>query len=81
VLIETIFLSSKELIYLIIIFLFVLFLNLRNQLFLGDNGSYSLGFFLGFILIKIYNLNDNLSPYFIILLLWYPCFEKFILNY
>lgn len=76
VLIETIFLSSKELIYLIIILLFVLFLNLRNQLFLGDNGSYSLGFFLGFILIKIYNLNDNLSPYFIILLLWYPCFEN-----
>ena len=31
---------------------------------------------MGFALIKIYNLNAYISPYFIILLLWYPCFEN-----
>jgi UDP-N-acetylmuramyl pentapeptide phosphotransferase/UDP-N-acetylglucosamine-1-phosphate transferase len=36
-----------------------------------------LSFFIGFYLIKIYNLNfENITPYFIILLLWYPCFEN-----
>ena len=55
---------------------FVLLLNLLNHLFLVDSGAYSLSFILGFILIKIYNLNLQISPYFIILLLWYPCFEN-----
>ena len=58
------------------IIFFTLILNFFNQLFSGDNGSYSLSFLLGFILIKIYNLNSYISPYFIILLLWYPCFEN-----
>ena len=42
---------------------------------MGDNGAYSLGFLIGFILIEIYNSNKEISPYFIVLLLWYPCFE------
>ena len=50
-------------------------LNIFNQLFLGDNGAYPLGFFTGLMLIEIYSLNEKISPYFIILLLWYPCFE------
>jgi len=62
--------------YILILFLFILFLNFSNKLFLGDSGAYSLSFLLGFILIKIYNLNNLISPYFIILLLWYPCFEN-----
>tara|TARA_Y100000816_G_scaffold289821_1_gene277086 strand:- start:6117 stop:7151 length:1035 start_codon:yes stop_codon:yes gene_type:complete len=61
---------------LIFIIFFVLVLNFFNQLFAGDSGSYSLSFLLGFALIKIYNLNAYISPYFIILLLWYPCFEN-----
>ena len=31
---------------------------------------------LGFLLISIYNFSNNISPFFIILLLWYPCFEN-----
>ena len=50
--------------------------NFLNLFFLGDGGSYSIGFFLGFILISIYNIAENISPFFIILLLWYPCFEN-----
>ena len=67
---------DNKYIYFIIIFLFILFLNFFNQLFLGDSGAYSLSFLIGFVLIEIYNLNQNISPYFIILLLWYPCFEN-----
>ena len=37
----------------------------------------SLVFFTGLMLIKIYNENyENITPYFLILLLWYPCFEN-----
>ena len=63
-------------IYFFLILLSILILNFFNQLFLGDSGAYSLSFFIGFSLIEIYNLNQNISPYFIILLLWYPCFEN-----
>tara|TARA_B100001121_G_C18667527_1_gene612097 strand:+ start:494 stop:1513 length:1020 start_codon:yes stop_codon:yes gene_type:complete len=56
---------------LIILYLF----NFSNKLFIGDSGSYFLGFVYGFLLIEIYLSNTKLSPFFIILLVWYPCFE------
>ena len=62
--------------FLIYIFLIILLFNLSNQFFLGDSGAYFLSFFIGFILIEIYNTNLQISPYFIILLVWYPCFEN-----
>ena len=65
-----------EFIYFISILIFLYLINLNNKLFLGDSGTYSLSFLIGVILIKIYNLSSNISPYFIILLLWYPCFEN-----
>ena len=49
--------------------------NYKNYLFLGDNGSYLLGFFYSIVLIDFYNFNQSISPFFIILLLWYPSFE------
>lgn len=58
----------------ILVFLFIL--NINNKLFMGDSGSYVLSLLTGFFLIKIYELNAHISPYFIILLLWYPCFEN-----
>ena len=61
--------------YLIIILLICFFINILNLFFLGDSGSYLLGSMFSFLLIKIYSFNQNLSPFFIILLLWYPCFE------
>ena len=69
-------LNNSEFFILMLLMAFVLLLNLLNHLFLGDSGAYSLSFILGFILIKIYNSNLEISPYFIILLLWYPCFEN-----
>ncbi len=58
-------------------FLFIYLLNICNQLFLGDGGAYSISFLIAFILIKIYDHQTLVvSPYYIILLLWYPCFEN-----
>ena len=63
-------------IYFFIILIFIFILNFINQLFLGDGGAYSLSFLFGFVLIYIYNSTEFITPYFIILLLWYPCFEN-----
>lgn len=59
-----------------IIILFILYLfNLYQKLFIGDNGAYLLGFIYGYLLINIYINNQGISPFFIVLLVWYPCFE------
>ena len=68
--------SNNQIYFLIYIFFIILVFNLFNQFFLGDSGAYFLSFFIGFILIEIYKINSQISPYFIILLLWYPCFEN-----
>ena len=69
------FIEDQQIYFILVVF-FILILNFFNKLFLGDSGAYSLSFLIGFLLIKIYNSNQDISPYFIILLLWYPCFEN-----
>jgi UDP-N-acetylmuramyl pentapeptide phosphotransferase/UDP-N-acetylglucosamine-1-phosphate transferase len=56
--------------------LLILILNLTNQLYIGDSGAYLFGLIFGYLLIHLYQQNQNISPFFIILLLWYPCFEN-----
>jgi len=68
--------DTKYFYQFIILLIFILILNYFNLLFLGDNGSYLISFIVGYILIVIYNKTFSISPYFIILLLWYPCFEN-----
>ena len=63
-------------IFLFVSLLIMLIFNLLNFFYLGDGGSYSIGLVLGYLLITIYNLSNLISPFFIILLLWYPCFEN-----
>ena len=60
----------------LIILMILLLANFTNKIFLGDNGSYLIGFLFSIYLIRIHQINLELSPYFIILLLWYPCFEN-----
>lgn len=68
---------DKIYIFLIIECLIILYLfNLFNKIYIGDSGSFLLGFFYSVLLIKLYNLNNTLSPFFIILILWYPGFEN-----
>ena len=54
----------------------LLLFNFLNLFYLGDGGSYLIGFLIGCLLIFIYNNSNLISPFFIILLLWYPCFEN-----
>ena len=49
---------------------------MMNYLYLGDSGSYLIGFIFGIFLIELNNYNYFISPYFIALLLWYPAFEN-----
>lgn len=68
---------DKDLIQNFILLLLVLiFLNFNSKLFIGDNGSYLLSFFSSYFLINFYLDNQFISPFFIILLLWYPGFEN-----
>ena len=60
----------------IFLVLFIIFVyNFCNKIFIGDSGSYLLGFVFSILLINFYNNNQQLSPFYIILLLWYPAFE------
>ena len=63
------------LIYLII-FIYLMLFNYFNKLYLGDSGSYLIGLSIAILLIITYNNFTNISPFFIVLLLWYPCFEN-----
>ena len=80
-------LDYESLILISISLIVLAIFNYKNYLFLGDNGSYLLGFFYSITLIDFYDINQSISPFFIILLLWYPSFEilfsilrKFILG-
>ena len=68
--------NYDQLYFIIGLLIFLIILNYFNYLFMGDSGAYSLSFITGFFLIKIYNFYPSISPYFIILLLWYPCLEN-----
>ena len=68
---------NKDLIKELLFVLMILYLlNLFNVLYLGDSGSYILALFSGYLLIDLANNNPYLSPFYIVLLLWYPCFEN-----
>ena len=55
--------------------LVVYFFNFFKKLFLGDSGSFILAFIYGVFLIEFYYVSKNISPFFIISILWYPCYE------
>jgi UDP-N-acetylmuramyl pentapeptide phosphotransferase/UDP-N-acetylglucosamine-1-phosphate transferase len=63
---------EKAIICLSILF----FLNIFGVLFVGDNGAYLISILVGYILIKFSNENFIVSPYFIVILLWYPAYEN-----
>jgi UDP-N-acetylmuramyl pentapeptide phosphotransferase/UDP-N-acetylglucosamine-1-phosphate transferase len=62
--------------YLILVLLLLYCFNLFNKLYLGDNGAYILGIVFSLALINLYNSNIDISPFYIVLLLWYPAFEN-----
>jgi len=58
--------------FMIILFFF----NIKSKSFLGDSGTYLIGFLFSIILIKFYFNNPLISPFLIVLFLWYPCYEN-----
>ena len=62
-------------IIIISLFIFVIF-NFFGKNFLGDGGVYLLSFFLSIIIIYISMFSEQISPYYIANLLWYPAFEN-----
>tara|TARA_B100000902_G_scaffold65048_1_gene71610 strand:- start:6657 stop:7682 length:1026 start_codon:yes stop_codon:yes gene_type:complete len=65
-------LNLKIILFLVIIYI----LNFFNKLQLGDAGSYLLAFYTSFYIIQFTYQNPLVSPYFAVLILWYPCFEN-----
>ena len=59
----------------LLLLIILLIINLFNQLYMGDNGVYLVSILTGYILIDIINQNQNLSPYLIVNIFWYPAFE------
>jgi len=62
---------------ILLIILLVLYLfNFLGKIYLGDSGSYLIGFYISFFVID-FSLNNNLvSPFLICFFLWYPAFEN-----
>ena len=55
-----------------------LFYNIpKAKIFLGDGGSFLIGCFISTIIIAIYNLSENISPFFFAILIYYLFFEIF----
>ena len=75
-LIDNSIISDQSINIIILILLLLLLLNIFNVLMLGDSGAYLLGFFIGFLIISSHRSNPDISPYFFISLIWYPCFEN-----
>ncbi len=73
---NTLIIENIRLVYFIFpILLSFIFYNFFNKSYLGDGGTYLLSFIVGYILIKL-QINQNVSPYYIVLFLWYPAFEN-----
>ena len=73
---QNLIINNDFFIKLIFLLFFLYILNLFNKTQLGDGGAYLLSFLSAIYLINFANENNFISPYFIILLLWYPCFEN-----
>ena len=55
----------------------MIFFNFFGKSFLGDSGTYSIGFLIAIISIKFAYENYSLiSPYFVASILWYPAIEN-----
>ena len=61
--------------FILILLIFFIF-NFLNKSFLGDSGAYLISLFLGLNLLIFFSKNNHISPYFIVVLLWYPAFEN-----
>ncbi|WP_440653643.1 hypothetical protein [Candidatus Pelagibacter sp. HIMB1506] len=65
-----------NLIYILFpVLLSFVFYNFLNKSYLGDGGSYLVSLVIGYTLIN-FQIIENVSPYLVVLFLWYPAFEN-----
>ena len=69
-------LSHIDLYIIISSLLIILIFNLKGKIISGDGGAYLISFFWGVNLINFSEGNNLISPFFIVLILWYPAFEN-----
>ena len=69
-------LNDVSLIILILTIFSFCILNFLNKVYLGDGGIYAISLFTGLFLIEFSNTNSAVSPFLIVLFLWYPAFEN-----
>ena len=62
--------------FLITVLLVFIIFNLFGKTILGDGGAYFVSFITGAFLISLSKNNILISPYFVVLLLWYPAYEN-----
>jgi UDP-GlcNAc:undecaprenyl-phosphate GlcNAc-1-phosphate transferase len=55
--------------------IFFIYLNVKNLTFAGNSGSYFLGYFLSYIVLKIHNQTDFLTSDEIVLIMFYPVLD------
>ncbi len=68
--------NDNDLIIVLFALSIALILNYFGKIISGDGGAYLISFFFGIILIYFSIKNYTISPFFIVLLLWYPAFEN-----
>ena len=68
-------LDKKLFLNFIYILSIMLIFNFLGKSFLGDNGSFLIGAIIGYLIIIFYHNNSTVSPFFVLVLLWYPAFE------
>ena len=68
--------NKKDLIIIAIVLCFILILNFLGKITSGDSGAYLISFLWGINFINISSNDNFVSPFFIVLLLWYPAFEN-----
>lgn len=73
----TIQIENLEFLFIILKILFIFFLlNIFGFIYLGDSGSYIISIIIGYLLVKEHQHILNLSPYYVVSILWYPAFEN-----
>lgn len=68
-------LDVLELLIISLPILFFLFLNLKSKTFIGNSGSYFLGFFFSILIIKVYKIDNILKADEILLIMFYPIID------
>ncbi len=70
-------LFNLNLIIIILTILLIFFVfNILGLVYLGDGGSYIISILVGFLLVSENQNNIFISPYYVVILLWYPAFEN-----